>query len=110
MGWTLPSNLEKVNGFDEPHTFAREQRKEGSMNEVTVIGIDLAKSIFEVSLKAADGRVVDRRRLKREAFKRFLEKAPRVVVGLEAGPGAHGKVRLHRALSRCVHAPASSRE
>jgi transposase len=59
------------------------------MDEVTVIGIDLAKSIFEVSLKAADGRVVERRRLKREAFKRFLEKAPRVVVGLEAGPGAH---------------------
>jgi transposase len=59
------------------------------MNEVTVIGIDLAKSVFEVCLKAADGRVVERRRLRRAAFERFMETAPRVLVGLEAGPGAH---------------------
>jgi transposase len=89
MGWTLPSNLEKVIGFEEPHTSQREQRREGSMNEVTVIGIDLAKRVFEVCLMAADGRVVERRRLKREAFKAFMETAPRVLVGLEAGSGAH---------------------
>lgn len=59
------------------------------MNEVTVIGIDLAKGIFEVCLKAADGRVVGRRRLKRAAFERYMLTAPRVKVGLEAGPGAH---------------------
>lgn len=59
------------------------------MNEVSVIGIDLAKGVFEVCLKAADGEVVERRRLKRAAFERYMERAPRVLVGLEAGPGAH---------------------
>lgn len=59
------------------------------MNEVKVIGIDLAKSVFEVCLQAADGRVVGRRRLGRKAFARYMAKAPRVLVGLEAGPGAH---------------------
>ena len=59
------------------------------MDEVTVIGIDLAKGVFEVCLKAADGRVVERRRLRRRAFERYMAAAPRVGVGLEAGPGAH---------------------
>lgn len=59
------------------------------MEKVTVIGIDLAKGIFEVSLQAGDGGVVARRRLTRRAFERFMAKAPRVLVGLEAGPGAH---------------------
>lgn len=59
------------------------------MNEITVIGIDLAKSIFEVCLSASDGRVVERRRLKRGGFTKYMAKAPRVLVGLEAGPGAH---------------------
>jgi transposase len=59
------------------------------MNEVTVIGVDLAKGVFEVCLKAADGGVVSRHRLRRGPFERFMMKAPRVLVGLEAGPGAH---------------------
>jgi transposase len=59
------------------------------MNEVTVIGIDLAKSVFEVCLKAADGSVLNRRRLRRGAFERYMVEVPRVKVGLEAGPGAH---------------------
>lgn len=59
------------------------------MDEVKVIGIDLAKSVFEVCLQAGDGRVVGRRRLKRQAFPGYMAKAPRVLVGLEAGPGAH---------------------
>jgi len=59
------------------------------MDKVTVIGIDLAKGVFEVCLKAGDGSVVERRRLKRGAFERYMEAAPRVLVGLEAGPGAH---------------------
>jgi transposase len=89
MGWTLPSNLAEVYGFDEPDTFTREHRREGSMEQVKVIGIDLAKGVFEVCLKAADGHVVSRRRLRRGAFERYMAAAPRVLVGLEAGPGAH---------------------
>ena len=56
------------------------------MDEVSVIGIDLAKSVFEISLQASDGRVVQRRRLRRQTFERFMQQAPRVLVGLEAGP------------------------
>lgn len=59
------------------------------MDEVTVIGIDLAKGVYEICLQAADGSVVSRRRLRRGAFERFMMKAPRALVGIEAGPGAH---------------------
>lgn len=59
------------------------------MEEAKVIGIDLAKGVFEVCVQAVDGRVVERRRLRRRAFERLMAAAPRVLVGLEAGPGAH---------------------
>jgi len=63
------------------------------MEEIKVIGIDLAKSVFEICTTAEDGRAVERRRLKRRSFAAYMEKAPRVLVGLEAGPGAHDWAR-----------------
>ena len=62
------------------------------MNEVSVIGIDLAKSVFELCAQSATGEIVWRKRLKRKAFMRFMEeKAPRCLVGMEAcgGEGSH---------------------
>ena len=48
------------------------------MEEVSVIGIDLAKNVFVLCAQAASGEIAWRKRLKRRAFKQFMAaKAPR---------------------------------
>jgi transposase len=60
------------------------------MDEISVIGIDLAKSVFELCGLAPSGEVAWTKRLKRSAFIKFMdEKAPRCLVGMEACGGAH---------------------
>jgi transposase len=60
------------------------------MEEVSVIGIDLAKQVFQLCALSPSGAVVWHKRLRRQGFMRFLEtRAPRCVVGLEACGGAH---------------------
>lgn len=60
------------------------------MREISVIGIDLAKRVFQLCALDADGKVIWRKRLGRAAFMRFMEaRAPRCLVGLEACAGAH---------------------
>lgn len=60
------------------------------MTEITAIGIDTAKRVFEVGFFDAEGGLVSRRRLSRGQFMRFMaEKAPRVLVGMEASGGVH---------------------
>lgn len=60
------------------------------MDEISVIGIDLAKSVFQLEAITASGEVVLKKRLKRKAFMRFMEEqAPRCLVAFEACGGAH---------------------
>jgi transposase len=40
--------------------------------QCTTIGVDLAKSVFQVSIANQAGKIVDRRRLSRSQFDRFL--------------------------------------
>ena len=60
------------------------------MEQVSVIGIDLAKSVFQLEAQSGCGAVVWKKRLRRAAFIRFMEQqAPRCLVGFEACGGAH---------------------
>lgn len=60
------------------------------MEEISVIGIDLAKRVFELCAQTPTGEVVWTKRLRRKAFMSFMaEKAPRCVVAFEACGGAH---------------------
>jgi transposase len=61
------------------------------MDEISVIGIDLAKNVFQLAALSADGRVIWEKRLKRDGFRRFMaaDSTPRCVVGMEACGGAH---------------------
>ena len=54
------------------------------MAEVAVIGIDLAKRIFQVHGPAADGAVMFRRKVSRERLLPFLAAWPRCIVAMEA--------------------------
>ena len=60
------------------------------MEEVSVIGIDLAKRVFQLCAMTRSATIVWEKRLRRAAFIKFLEdEAPRCLVGLEACGGAH---------------------
>lgn len=60
------------------------------MEKITVIGIDLAKSVFQLEAQSASGAVVWKKRLRRTAFTEFMAtKAPRCLVGFEACGGSH---------------------
>jgi transposase len=56
---------------------------------VTTIGIDLAKSVFQLHGIDAQGEVVFRRKLRRSAVLDFLRDLPPCLVGLEACATAH---------------------
>ena len=57
--------------------------------QATTIGLDIAKSVFQVHGVDARGRVVLRKRLARAKVLEFFANLPRCVVGLEACGGAH---------------------
>jgi len=59
------------------------------MQAVTTIGLDIAKSVFQVHGVDAHGNVLVRRQLKRRHVLEFFEKLPRCLVGLEACASSH---------------------
>ena len=59
------------------------------MDEITTIGIDLAKNVFQFHGVDADGRVILRRQLKRGEVLKFCAQLPACLIGMEACAGAH---------------------
>ena len=58
-------------------------------NAVRTIGLDTAKHVFQVHGADAKGRVVLRKRLKRNQVSDFFANLPKCLVGLEATRGSH---------------------
>jgi transposase len=59
------------------------------MQTITTIGLDIAKSVFQVHGVDAAGQVVIRRQLKRRAVLAFFQKLPSCLVGIEACASSH---------------------
>src|SRR6266700_2885859 len=59
------------------------------MSEITTIGLDVAKHVFQVHGIDAQGTTVLRKRLRRGQVLAFFSRIPRCVVGLEACATAH---------------------
>jgi transposase len=72
------------------------------MQAVTTIGLDIAKSVFQVHGIDAEGSVIVRRQLKRRYVLAFFQKLPPCVVGLEACASAHYWARELQALGHTV--------
>jgi transposase len=67
------------------------------MQAAKTIGLDIAKSVFQVHGVDADGEVVIRRKLKRRHVLAFFEKLPPCLIGMEACATSHPTCRLcHR--------------
>lgn len=72
------------------------------MPQVAIIGVDLAKRVFQLHGAAADGSVLFRKKLTRERFLSFLASQPPCVVAMEACATAHGwGARLNGSDIRC---------
>jgi transposase len=72
------------------------------MGETTIIGLDVAKQIFQVHGVSADGKVTVKRQLRRSQMLGFFGKLTRCVVGLEACGGSHFWAREIRAFGHDV--------
>ena len=59
------------------------------MNEVSIIGLDLAKNVFQAHGAGADGSVVFRRKLSRAQLLKFIGQQPPCIVAMEACASAH---------------------
>src|SRR3989442_8843600 len=80
MGWMAPLRHRRAK-----LVFRRITRnREPSMSEITTIGLDLAKHVFQAHGIDAEGTTVLRKRLRRGQVLAFFSRIPRCVVGLEA--------------------------
>ena len=71
------------------------------MKAITV-GLDIAKSVFQVHGEDAEGRIIVQRRLRRSQMAKFFARLPARVVGIEACGSAHYWGRKLRALGHEV--------
>src|SRR3977135_2810993 len=72
------------------------------MQAITTIGLDIAKSVFQVHGVDAAGQVLIRRQLKRRYVLAFFQKLPPCLVGIEACASSHHWSRELMALGHNV--------
>ena len=72
------------------------------MEQITTVGIDLAKRVFTLHGIDGDGRAVLRRTVRRDQLLELMALLPKCVVGMEAGSGAH---EWARQFQRLGHTP-----
>ncbi len=72
------------------------------MQSISTIGLDIAKSVFQVHGVDAAGQVVIRRQLRRRHVLAFFQKLPPCLVGIEACASSHHWSRELQALGHAV--------
>ena len=87
----------KVGAVKAPHNL-----EEPSVHTITTIGLDIAKTGFQVHGVDAQGKIVIRRQLKRRYVLAFFQKLAPCLVGIEACASSHHWSRELKALGhRC---------
>src|SRR5467141_3663116 len=76
--------------------------EEPSMQAITTVGLDSAKSVFQVHGVDAQGEVIIRRQLKRRYVLAFFQKLPSCLVGIEACASSHHWSRELQTLGHSV--------
>ena len=72
------------------------------MQAITTVGLDIAKSVFQVHGVDVAGQVIIRRQLKRRYVLAFFQKLPPCLVGIEACASSHHWSREIKALGHTV--------
>jgi transposase len=82
--------------------------RRSAMDQVVTVGLDIAKSVFQVHGVDAAGEVVVRRQIRRAQLLSFFSKLPPCLIGIEACASAHHWARELGALGHQVRLmPAS---
>lgn len=79
------------------------------MDQVSFIGIDLAKNVFQLAFTDAAGRVLAERRVRRAGLEAAVAACPGACIGLEACGGAHHWARRLQAAGHPVRLMAPAR-
>jgi transposase len=98
MLWTAPPLARECHGFGGKALTIRRSQPQA----ITTIGLDIAKSDFQVHGIDAEGQVVIRRQLKRRYVLAFFQKIPSCLVGIEACGSSHHWSRELQALGHKV--------
>src|SRR6266849_104630 len=85
MGWMAPWRHRRAKMV----VVKDHQQREPSMGDITTIGLDLAKNVFQVHAVDVAGSVVLRKRLRRGQVLTFFAGLPPCLIGLEACATAH---------------------
>src|ERR671912_1438816 len=88
MGWTAP------NGIDVPKCGRQHPKKEPPTMSINMIGLDTAKSVFQLHGIDATGKAQLKRKLPRDELIPFFERQPRCTVVMEACGAAHHWARV----------------
>ena len=72
------------------------------MKNITLVGIDLAKNVFQVHAEDSDGNKIHSKRLSRAKFIEYLSKLPSCLIGMEACGSAHYWARHVQSLGHKV--------
>jgi transposase len=72
------------------------------MKNIKVLGIDLAKTVFQIHGTDTKGKCVLRKRLTREKLKTFIATLTPCLIGIEASTGAHYWARLFESMGHTV--------
>ena len=99
MGWMAPLRHLSARMVVDRRSPAN---REPSMSEITTIGLDLAKHVFQVHGVDAAGRRLLRKQLRRSQVLAFFSRLPRCLVGMEACATAHYWARELSALGHEV--------
>src|SRR5207247_6797310 len=100
MLWTAPPPARECHGCGR--CSGCHGSEELSMQTITTIGFDIAKSVFQVHGVDAVGQVIVRRQLKRRQVIEFFQKLPPCLVGIEACVSSHYWSRELHALGHSV--------
>jgi transposase len=87
---------------NEDVKFSFKKRWEGPMKNIKVLGIDLAKNVFQLHGADSKGKRVLSKRLSRGKLVEFVAKLRSCVIGIEACTGAHYWARLFKGLGHEV--------
>lgn len=77
------------------------------MDKISVVGLDLAKNVFQVHAVNAQGRVVERKQLRRSEVLSWFAKIEPCRIGLEACGGMHYWARKLSELGHTVRPMAA---
>jgi transposase len=76
--------------------------EEPNMQAITTVGLDIAKSVFQVHGVDVEGNVIIRRQLRRRYVLAFFQKLTPCLVGIEACASSHHWSRELKALGHTV--------